>query len=128
MLLQALSSFRSLLLLSVPLLPPPLLPPSSALLNRPPLPPPTSASLPSNLLPPRPLVPMRLVIQKSLISSAFETNPRKKGNRKKKLQLTPALTDFKGPTIFICYRWIFVFFAIIEIKEKLFKELKNIFC
>ena len=43
------------------------------------------------------------------------------------IQLTPALTDYKGPTIFICFKWISVF-ANIEIKEKLFRELKNIFC
>ena len=43
------------------------------------------------------------------------------------LQLTPALTDFKGTIIFICYRRISVI-AIIENKEKLFKGLKNSFC
>ena len=43
------------------------------------------------------------------------------------VQLTPALTDFKGPTIFICYRRISVI-ANIEIKEKLFKGPKEIFC
>jgi len=43
------------------------------------------------------------------------------------IQLTPALTDFKGPTIFICYRQISVI-ANIEIKEYLFMGLKNIFC
>ena len=43
------------------------------------------------------------------------------------VQLTPALTDFKGPTIYICYRRITVI-ANIEIKEKLFKGLKNSFC
>ena len=37
------------------------------------------------------------------------------------LQLTPGLTDFKGPTIFICYRRISVI-ANIENKEPLFKE------
>ena len=40
------------------------------------------------------------------------------------LQLTPALTDFKGPTIFICYRRISII-ANIENKEKLFKGLKS---
>ena len=35
------------------------------------------------------------------------------------LQLTPAPTDFKGPTIFICYKQISVN-ANIEIKEKNF--------
>ena len=39
------------------------------------------------------------------------------------LQLTPTLADFKGPTICICYRRIFVI-AIIKIKEKLFKGLR----
>ena len=34
------------------------------------------------------------------------------------LQLTPALKDFKGPTIFICYRWI---------SEIANKEIKDIF-
>ena len=43
------------------------------------------------------------------------------------VQLTPALTDFKGLIIYICYRRISVI-AIIENKEKLFKELKNSFC
>ena len=43
------------------------------------------------------------------------------------IQLTPALTDIKGPTIFICYRRISVI-ANIEIKEKLFMGLKTIFC
>ena len=43
------------------------------------------------------------------------------------IELTPALTDFKGPTIFICYRRISVI-ANIEIKEKLFKGPKDIFC
>ena len=42
------------------------------------------------------------------------------------IELTPALTDFKGPTIFICYRRISVI-ANIEIKEKLFKGPKKIF-
>ena len=45
----------------------------------------------------------------------------------REIQLTTALTDFKGPTIFICYRWISVI-ANIEIKEKLFKGPKNSFC
>jgi len=35
----------------------------------------------------------------------------------KKIQLTPAPADFKGPAIFICYRRIFVI-ANIEIKER----------
>ena len=39
-------------------------------------------------------------------------------------ELTPTLTDYKGPTIFICYRRIFVI-ANIENKEKPFQELKN---
>ena len=43
-----------------------------------------------------------------------------------KLQLTPTLTDFKGPTILICYRQISAI-ANVEIKDKLFKGLKNIF-
>ena len=43
------------------------------------------------------------------------------------IQLSPALTDFKGPTIFICYRQISVI-ANIEIKEKLFNGLKDSFC
>ena len=43
------------------------------------------------------------------------------------IELTPALTDFKGPTIFICYRRISVI-ANIEIKEKFFKGPKGIFC
>ena len=43
------------------------------------------------------------------------------------IQLTPALTDFKGPTISICYRRISVI-ANIENKEKHFKRLKNSFC
>ena len=42
------------------------------------------------------------------------------------IELTPALTDFKGPTIFICYRRISVI-ANIEIKEKFFKGPKGIF-
>ena len=41
------------------------------------------------------------------------------------MALTPALTDFKAPTIFICYSRISVI-ANIEIKEKLFKGLKII--
>ena len=40
-----------------------------------------------------------------------------------KLQLPPALTDFKGPTTFICYTRI-SFIANIESEEKLFKGLK----
>ena len=43
------------------------------------------------------------------------------------IQFIPALTDFKGPTIFICYRRISVI-TNIEIKEKLFKKLKESFC
>ena len=54
-------------------------------------------------------------------------NKEGKGGSGKEIQLTPALTDFKGPTIFICYRRISVI-ANIEIKEKLFKGLKNSFC
>ena len=42
------------------------------------------------------------------------------------IQLTRGLTDFKGPTIFICYR-CFSVIANIEKKEKLFKGLKNSF-
>ena len=42
------------------------------------------------------------------------------------VQLTPALTDFKGPTIFICYRRISVI-ANIENKEIFFKRSKNCF-
>ena len=42
----------------------------------------------------------------------------------KHIQLIPALTDFKGPTIFICYRRIYVIVNI-EIKEKLFKGPKE---
>ena len=41
------------------------------------------------------------------------------------IELTPALTDFKGPTIFICYRRISVI-ANIEIKEKFFKGLSSV--
>ena len=41
--------------------------------------------------------------------------------------LTPALTNFKGPTIFIYYRRISII-ANIENKEKPFKGLKNSFC
>ena len=44
--------------------------------------------------------------------------------QKNRVQLTPALTDFKGPTAFICYRQIFVI-AIIENQENLFKGFKN---
>ena len=40
------------------------------------------------------------------------------------IELTPALTDFKGPTIFICYRRISVI-ANIEIKEKFFQGTKG---
>ena len=40
------------------------------------------------------------------------------------IQLTPALTDFKGPTIFVCYRRIFVI-ANIKYKEKLLKGPRN---
>ena len=40
------------------------------------------------------------------------------------MQLTPALTDFKGPTICICYRQIFDI-AIIETKEILLKGPKK---
>ena len=36
------------------------------------------------------------------------------------IQLAPALTDFKGPTIFICYRRISII-AEIENKENIFK-------
>ena len=43
-----------------------------------------------------------------------------------KLQLTPAPTDFKGPTISICYKRISVI-ANIENKEILFKGPKNSF-
>ena len=43
------------------------------------------------------------------------------------IQLTPTLTGFKGPTIFILYRWISVI-AYIENREKLSKGLKNVFC
>ena len=43
------------------------------------------------------------------------------------LQLTPTLTNFKGPISFICYRRISVI-ANIEIKEKLFNGLKDSFC
>ena len=43
------------------------------------------------------------------------------------IQPAPALTDFKGPTIFICYRRISVI-ANIEIKEKLRNGLKKSFC
>ena len=42
------------------------------------------------------------------------------------VQLIPALTDFKGPSIFTCYMWISVI-ANIENKEKLFKGPKNSF-
>ena len=41
------------------------------------------------------------------------------------IQLTPALMDFKGPTICICYRQSSVI-ANIENKEKLFKGLDNV--
>ena len=43
------------------------------------------------------------------------------------IQLTPALTDFEGLTIFICYRQMSVI-ANIEYKEKLFRGPKNGFC
>ena len=43
------------------------------------------------------------------------------------IQLTPALTGFKGPTIFILYRRISVI-ANIENREKHSKGLKNGFC
>ena len=45
----------------------------------------------------------------------------------KKIQLTLTPTDFKGPTILIGYRRISVI-ANVEIKEKLFKGLKNGAC
>ena len=40
------------------------------------------------------------------------------------IQLNPALTDFIGPTIFICYRRISVI-ANIENKEKLIRGPRN---
>ena len=43
------------------------------------------------------------------------------------IQLTPAPTDFKGPTIFICY-WRISVIANIENKGKPIKGLKNSFC
>ena len=43
------------------------------------------------------------------------------------VQLTPALTDLKGPTIFICYSRISVI-ANIGIKEKPLKGPENSFC
>ena len=43
------------------------------------------------------------------------------------IELTSAVMDSKEPTIYICYRQISVI-ANIEIKEKLSKWLKNIFC
>ena len=42
------------------------------------------------------------------------------------LQLTPALTDYKGSTIFICYRRISVI-TDMENEEFFFKGLKNAF-
>ena len=41
-------------------------------------------------------------------------------NQAQSIQLTPALTDFKGPTIFICYRRISVI-AKKEILKKIFR-------
>ena len=43
------------------------------------------------------------------------------------IELTPALADFKGPTIFICYRRNSVI-ANIENKENIFKVPKKNFC
>ena len=59
----------------------------------------------------------------AIIACHMPDPPVTKIRIKGKIQLTPALTDFKGPTIFICYRQIF-FIVKIKILKKLFKELK----
>jgi len=50
------------------------------------------------------------------LESYGRTKSYRRGNEKK-IQLTPAPADFKGPAILICYRRIFVI-ANIEIKER----------